>query len=55
MDAAAALAKVFDVAEKELSIPQILDPSDLLDISGTDECRYNQSIILKANLSFLVV
>lgn len=39
MDPAAAFAKVFEAAEKQLGIPQILDPTDLLD-GGADECRY---------------
>lgn len=39
MEPTAAFAKIFEIAEKQLGIPQILDPADLLD-GGADECRY---------------
>jgi len=38
MEPASAFARVFSLAETELGIPQILDPKDLLDLGGTDEC-----------------
>jgi len=38
MEPTAAFAKIFQLAETQLGIPQILDPSDFIDVSGTDEC-----------------
>eukprot|EP00026_Physarum_polycephalum_P002195 Phypoly_transcript_02200.p1 GENE.Phypoly_transcript_02200~~Phypoly_transcript_02200.p1 ORF type:complete len:905 (+),score=146.21 Phypoly_transcript_02200:115-2829(+) len=38
MEPAAAFAKIFQLAETHLGIPQILDPSDFIDVTGTDEC-----------------
>ncbi len=46
MEPAAALANIFKIAESGLGIPQILDPVDVLELSGgVDECRYALKIV----------
>lgn len=53
MEPAAAFAKVFEVAESQLEIPKILDPSDLVD-GVADECSvmtYIAYFVKKANPS----